>query len=153
MFADLIDLSSGQARLSTPAELDLGYRHSNVASQEVVVEARFRLSRGDTQEARAEMRRITRWRRDNQPGGTLNAGSVFKNPAHISAGELIDTLGLKGMRHGGVSVSEKHANFFVADADASADDIRALVHEVKDRVFELSGTMLEPEIQLVGFEE
>ncbi len=153
LFADLIDLSSGQARLSTPAELDLGYRHSNVASQEVVVEARFRLSRGDTQEARAEMRRITRWRRDNQPGGTLNAGSVFKNPAHISAGELIDTLGLKGMRHGGVSVSEKHANFFVADADASADDIRALVHEVKDRVFELSGTMLEPEIQLVGFEE
>ncbi len=50
-------------------------------------------------------------------------------------------------------MSEKHANFFVADADASADDIRALVHEVKDRVFELSGTMLEPEIQLVGFEE
>lgn len=151
--AELVDLASGVTRVASPADLELGYRHSNVGRAEVVLEARFAISRGDTEAARQEMRRITRWRKDNQPGGTLNAGSVFKNPPHISAGELIDSLGLKGMRSGDVSVSEKHANFFVAGTDATAEDIRALVHAVKDRVFDLSGTKLEPEIQFVGFAE
>jgi UDP-N-acetylmuramate dehydrogenase len=65
---------------------------------------------------------------------------------------LIDRLGLKGTTVGGVSVSEKHANFFVAEPEATAADIRGLVDLVKDSVFEASGTMLEPEIQFVGFD-
>ena len=100
-----------------------------------------------------ELRRITRWRRDNQPGGTFNAGSVFKNPTGTSAGELIDSLGLKGLKVGDVSVSKKHANFFVAGPEATSTDIAELVGMVKDRVFEETGTILEPEIQFVGFEE
>lgn len=151
--ADVIDLRSGETRIASPGSLELSYRHSNVGPAELVVEATFQIDPGDTEAARLEMRRITRWRRDHQPGGTLNAGSVFKNPPHISAGELIDSLGLKGMSFGDVSISEKHANFFVAGSDASARDILALVEGVKDRVFELSGTMLEPEIQFVGFTE
>lgn len=150
--ARLIDLESGVFAERSAEDLDLSYRHSNVAASEIVVSASFRGYRGDPSAGKEKMREITRWRKEHQPGGTLNAGSVFKNPEGLAAGELIDQLGLKGMRVGDVSVSEKHANFFVAGPDATADDIYRLVHLVKDTVFELSGTMLEPEIQFVGFE-
>jgi UDP-N-acetylmuramate dehydrogenase len=151
--AELIDVRTGQERSTGPVDLDLGYRHSNVRADEVVITARFAGSRGEVSAGKTRMREITRWRKENQPGGTLNAGSVFKNPAHESAGELIDRLGLKGTRVGGVAVSDKHANFFVAGPGATATDIYRLVGLVKDTVFERSGTMLEPEIQFVGFEE
>lgn len=150
--ADIVDLASGAARSASPRDLELSYRHSNIGPRALVVSATFRSEMGDPEAGRAEIRHITRWRRDHQPGGTLNAGSVFKNPPDITAGELIDRLGLKGTRVGDVSVSEKHANFFVAGPEATSADIVALVEEVKNRVFELSGTMLEPEIQFVGFE-
>lgn len=151
--ARVLDVENGNLTSEDGASLELGYRHSSLKPSQVVVLARLSGARGDEESARAELRRITRWRRDNQPGGTLNAGSVFKNPPDVAAGELIDSLGLKGMRVGDVSVSEKHANFFVAGPSATSADIRRLVEEVKDRVFELSGTILEPEIQFVGFDE
>lgn len=151
--AVLVNLATGERRQASPVDLDLSYRQSNVRAEEVVLKASFRLEEGDAGEARTEMRSITRWRKENQPGGTLNAGSVFKNPSEIPAGALIDSLGLKGTRVGDVQVSERHANFFVAGPDATADDFAKLVQVVKDRVFEMSGTILEPEIQMVGFDE
>ncbi|MFQ5522508.1 MAG: UDP-N-acetylmuramate dehydrogenase, partial [Acidimicrobiia bacterium] len=153
VIAELLDLRSGTSRRAGPKDLEMAYRHSNVGSSEVVVKATFRGSGGDPEAGREEMRRITRWRREHQPGGTLNAGSVFKNPPGVAAGEIIDRLGLKGLRVGDVRVSEKHANFFVAGPEATSADIYRLAQEVKDRVFEATGTMLEPEIQFVGFEE
>jgi len=151
--AAIVDLTDGKVGTFGPDDLDLAYRHSNVTSTRVVVRASFQASPGDIDTGRAELRRITRWRRDNQPGGTFNAGSVFKNPVGATAGEIIDSLGLKGMSVGGVAVSEKHANFFVAGSSASSEDIWRLVAVVKDRVFEETGTMLEPEIQFVGFDD
>lgn len=153
LIADIIDVRSGEQRSASPVDLDLSYRHSNVLATELVLSATFQGERGDPDQGRDLMREVTRWRRDHQPGGTLNAGSVFKNPPVMPAGRLIDELGLKGTAIGGVSVSTKHANFFVAGPDATADDIRRLVQHIKDTVFERSGTMLEPEIQFVGFEE
>ena len=151
--ASIVDLRDGIIRRFGPDDLELSYRHSNVTSTRLVLGATFRSVAGDIDTGRAELRRITRWRRDNQPGGTFNAGSVFKNPAGATAGEIIDSLGLKGMRVGDVAVSEKHANFFVAGSSATSEDIRRLVIAVKDRVFEETGTMLEPEIQFVGFDD
>lgn len=150
--AVIVDLASGARRSATPDQLDMAYRHSNLATTDLVTEAVFQAARGDAAASKEELRRITRWRKENQPGGTFNAGSVFKNPSHIAAGELIDSLGLKGMAVGEVSVSKRHANFFVAGPGATAADIRALVVAVKDRVFTETGTILEPEIQFVGFE-
>jgi UDP-N-acetylmuramate dehydrogenase len=151
--ASIVDLVSGVKRRASASDLDLSYRHSNLGAHELVTAASFRGRRGDPEEGRGLMREVTRWRKEHQPGGTLNAGSVFKNPPDMAAGELIDRLGLKGMRVGDVSVSDKHANFFVAGSDATAAEIHQLVLEVKDAVFERSGTMLEPEIQFVGFEK
>ena len=98
------------------------------------------------------MRNITRWRRDHQPGGTHNAGSVFKNPAGDAAGRIIDDLGLKGTRVGKVSVSTKHANFFVAEPGATASDIRGLVDLVAETVHDRTGVRLVPEMVFVGFD-
>lgn len=150
--ADIIDLITGDRTRRAPENLELSYRHSNLEPTELVTRATFQGRIGDREAAKTAMREITRWRKEHQPGGTLNAGSVFKNPPDIAAGELIDRLGLKGTAVGDVSVSEKHANFFVAGPEATADDIYRLVQQVKDAVFERSGTMLEPEIQFVGFE-
>jgi UDP-N-acetylmuramate dehydrogenase len=149
--ATVLDGRQGIVDARTAADLELGYRHSSLASHEVVLGARFAFEPGDPAVGEAHMREVTRWRREHQPGGTLNAGSVFKNPAGDSAGRIIDALGLKGLRVGGVAVSEKHANFFVADADATASDLHRLVAEVRARVRDATGVDLEPEIQFEGF--
>ena len=96
------------------------------------------------------MSEIVAWRRANQPGGQ-NAGSVFTNPAGDSAGRLIDAAGCKGLRVGTAAVSTKHANFFQADAGGSADDVVALMAEVRRRVLDHAGVDLHPETRLVGF--
>ncbi len=150
--AQICNLSSGVWRDSDPRDLEMSYRHTNIVSADLVTQAVFATAPADPEEMEATMRSITRWRRDHQPGGTYNAGSVFKNPPGDSAGRLIDELGLKGTAVGGVSVSAKHANFFVADADASAQDIYDLMVLIRRTVAERTGVRLEPEIRFVGFE-
>ncbi len=147
----MLDASTGEIGRRLASELDLGYRHSSVQSHEVVLEARFSFEQGERATGEALMREITRWRKEYQPGGTLNAGSVFKNPPGDSAGRIIDELGLKGTRVGGVSVSHKHANFFVADSDATGSDLFRLVEVVRNEVLARTGIELEREIQFEGF--
>ncbi|HVM40155.1 MAG TPA: UDP-N-acetylmuramate dehydrogenase [Acidimicrobiia bacterium] len=131
--------------------LDFGYRHSGIAPTEVVVRAEFAVQRDDAEACERRISEIVQWRREHQPGGS-NAGSVFRNPPGDSAGRLIDACGLKGHRVGGAEVSPKHANFFQAGKDATADDVRALVLDVQRRVEEATGVRLEPELKMVGFE-
>lgn len=131
-------------------ELALGYRHSAVADHEVVVWAEFALEAGDRRAAEAEIAEIVRWRREHQPGGQ-NAGSVFTNPPGDSAGRLVEEAGLKGLRVGSATVSAKHANFVQADEGGSADDVMALIEEVRRRVEDRTGVRLATELRLVGF--
>ena len=102
----------------------------------------------------AELQEVVRWRRENQPGGQ-NAGSVFVNPepGKVSAGEVIDELGMRGLRVGSAQVSEKHANFIQADENGSAHDVVALMAEIRRRVRDERGYVLRSEIRLVGFED
>lgn len=148
--AEILELSDGSVAFRATAALDLGYRRSNLTSDQVVLGARFRTSAGDPRAGETRLREITRWRKIHQPGGTLNAGSVFKNPPGDAAGRIIDALGLKGLTVGGASVSERHANFFVASADATPSDLHRLVAEVRRRVRDATGIELEPEIVFVG---
>lgn len=150
MEARIVSLRSGRVAERTPADLDLSYRHSNLSDDDMVVSARFRVDPVDPETSEARIREITRWRRETQPGGTLNAGSVFKNPPGDAAGRIIDSLGLKGLRIGAVEVSMRHANFFVAHAGATAAEVHGLVEEVRRRVLEATGIPLEPELRFLG---
>ena len=87
--AHLVSLDTGAAAWRTPADLEMRYRHSAVRPDEVVTVARFATEARPRAEGEALLREITRWRRDTQPGGTLNAGSVFKNPPGDAAGRRL----------------------------------------------------------------
>lgn len=151
--ATVFDLRTGVATEREPVTFDYHYRSSNLDSHEIVLAGQFVGSLGEPAQIEEAMREITRWRRDHQPGGTHNAGSVFKNPTGDAAGRIIDDLGLKGTRVGQVSVSTKHANFFVAEAGATARDIHSLVMLVQSLVHERTGIWLVPEMVFVGFDE
>lgn len=148
--AQVVDLRASEVSDWTPDRLQLGYRSSALAAQQVVVAARFRCYPTSLAEGEKLLRQITVWRRTHQPGGTLNAGSVFKNPPGDSAGRIIDALGLKGWRVGGVRVSSKHANFFEAEPGASAQALYDLVRQVQAKVASATGIVLEPELRFVG---
>lgn len=148
--AEILDLRLGTLQTRSPADLGLRYRHSDLEPGQVVTRARFSTIDRDPDEGERMLREITQWRRDNQPGGTFNAGSVFKNPPGDHAGRIIDDLGLKGLQVGGAAVSERHANFFVAEPGTAAQDIYDLVAEVRRRVKDAVGVDLVPEIVFVG---
>ncbi|HSJ70432.1 MAG TPA: UDP-N-acetylmuramate dehydrogenase [Acidimicrobiia bacterium] len=131
-------------------DLAFSYRSSVLSDDDIVVQATFDTYGIDPEVGREELREITRWRKANQPGGTLNAGSVFKNPEGDSAGAIIDRLGLKGTVLGTVTVSDVHANWLVASSDATAGDIHRFVQTIRRIVFERSGIELEPEIRFIG---
>ncbi|MCP3995610.1 MAG: UDP-N-acetylmuramate dehydrogenase [bacterium] len=148
--ASVLDVHTGRVTDETPEDLKLSYRHSRLGTNHVVFSARFRTVPRAREECEAMMREVTAWRRTHQPGGTFNAGSVFKNPPGDAAGRLIDSVGLKGFRVGGVSVSDRHANFFVAEDEACAQDVFDLVSAVQLRVHEATGVVLEPEVRFIG---
>ncbi|MCH7585859.1 MAG: UDP-N-acetylmuramate dehydrogenase [Acidobacteria bacterium] len=146
----VFDLETSTVGDRPAADLDLAYRHSNLGDFDFVLEARFATVKRPVAEAERVIRDIARWRRQHQPGGTFNAGSVFKNPEGEAAGRIIDRLGLKGLESGAVRVSRRHANFFEAGEGATARDVRSLVLEVQRRVRDETGIDLEPEIRFVG---
>ncbi len=150
--ASILDLRSGRTDHRRVDQLGLAYRRSGLGPDDVVLAAEFGLNKGDRDRILALMREAIRWRRDYQPGGTLNAGSVFRNPPQDSAGRIIDSLGLKGLRRGGAHISTKHANFFVVDAGATAQDVLTLVTDVHKLVKRATGIVLTPEMRFLGFD-
>jgi UDP-N-acetylmuramate dehydrogenase len=145
----VVDLRSGEDGWMSMGALELGYRRSVLAPHQVVVSAELALAEGDRAAAEAEISEIVRWRREHQPGGA-NAGSVFTNPPDDSAGRLLDLAGAKGRRHGSAEVSTKHANFIQADEGGSADDVVALMAELRALVAGHAGVDLHAETHLLG---
>lgn len=151
--ARIVDLADGSDRSVAAADLGLRFRGSGLRPEHVVVSARLQLEPGDPDVGRAALSDIVAWRRAHQPGGQ-NAGSVFVNPVpgEVSAGQLVDEAGLRGLRHGSATVSDKHANFIQADDGGSADDVRELMRLVSAEVESKTGYVLRSEIRLIGFE-
>lgn len=153
---DVVDLGGRTTRVTTLAAADLGlrFRASSLDPAHVVVEARLRLRWGDQAAAEAEISEIVRWRREHQPGGQ-NCGSVFVNPVpgEVTAGGLIDGIGLRGFRIGSAFVSDKHANFIQATDGGRAADVREVIETVRGRVADQTGYHLRSEVRLVGFDD
>lgn len=148
--ATVFDLRDGSLAERTSSSLGMRYRHSKLTDDQVVLDATFELSSDREAAVRARIEAYRKHRAETQPGALQNAGSTFKNPPGDSAGRLVDASGLKGHRVGGVSVSRLHANFFIAEEGATAQQVFDLVHEVRRLVSERTGVELEPEVRFVG---
>jgi UDP-N-acetylmuramate dehydrogenase len=143
-------------RIYSNEELDYGYRDSVFKREQrgdqprrVVLSAELELRPEPAEVLMARADGFVAHRKQTQPAGA-SMGSMFKNPEHYYAGYLIDAAGLKGFRCGGAKISEKHANFFINDEEATAEDIRALIAEAWNAVREQFGVELELEVELVG---
>ena len=135
-------------------DLGLRFRGSAIADHHVVLSATLNLSWSTaTEKAENKVSEIVKWRRENQPGGQ-NAGSVFVNPVpgEVSAGALIDQIGMRGFRIGTAHISEKHANFIQAEEGGLASDVVRVMAEIRRRVKESTGYDLRSEIRLAGFD-
>ena len=131
-------------------ELEFSYRKSKNLDNKIILSATLTVEKGDKKIIDKNLSAFNEKRKKSQPAAIYNAGSVFKNTSDYYAGELIDNAGLKGYEIDGVRVSEKHANFFVAEKGAKAISLFNLVQYVKDKVSNKFGITLEEEIIFVG---
>ncbi|HXF36926.1 MAG TPA: UDP-N-acetylmuramate dehydrogenase, partial [Actinomycetota bacterium] len=147
---EVFRMEAGRSEVLPAERAGFAYRTSDLPPDAVVTGATLRLRRGGRDAIRAAMDEARDWRRRTQPLAQPNVGSVFKNPPGDHAARLIEAAGGKGLRVGGASVSEKHANFIVAAPGARAADVAALIHAVRALVASRFDVELEPEVHLVG---
>lgn len=139
----------GNIRYLSRGEMAFSYRHSRLEeSGEIVISAIFRLQSAEPEEIRAKMKELQAKRSASQPLDLPSAGSAFKRPAQGYAAALIDQSGLKGYRVGGAAISTKHAGFAVNMGGATAEDVKQLLQQVSDIVYEKNGIRLEPEVRI-----
>jgi UDP-N-acetylmuramate dehydrogenase len=134
------------------AQMQYSYRSSALKrspGEAVILSARLKLNQSTQEEVQARMDEFNARRRRSQPPGA-SLGSMFKNPPNEYAGRLIEAAGLKGARIGGAQISTIHANFFVNDQNATAQDLQQLIELAQQRVFEKFGIQLELEVEWLG---
>jgi len=132
-------------------ELELGYRTSIIAKKDyIVLEAKYKLERGEKDVIREKMDELKVKRVTKQPLEMPSAGSTFKRPEGYFAGKLIQDAGLRGFQVGGAQVSEKHCGFVVNTGDATAADVMSLIEQVAEKVKQEFGVQLEPEVKTLG---
>ncbi|MGN0037687.1 MAG: UDP-N-acetylmuramate dehydrogenase [Coriobacteriales bacterium] len=137
----------------TNEEACFGYRSSKMMTQGLIVlAATLQLETGDSAVIQERMDELKARREEKQPLELPSAGSTFKRPEGYFAGKLIQDAGLKGHRVGGAQVSPKHSGFVVNAGGATAADVRQLIREVQERVFQMEGVRLEPEVRMWGFD-
>ena len=144
------DLETFEIEILKKEELEFSYRKSKNLDNKIILSATLTVEKGDKKIINKNLSDFNEKRKKSQPAAIYNAGSVFKNTSDYYAGELIDNAGLKGYEIDGVRVSEKHANFFVAEKGAKAISLFNLVQYVKDKVSTKFGITLEEEIIFIG---
>lgn len=139
----------GNIRTLTNEEMGFSYRHSILEETgDIVICTVFRLEPKPAEQIKARMKELMAKRSASQPLNMPSAGSAFKRPVGGFAAALIDEAGLKGFAVGGAAISTKHAGFAVNLGGATASEVRSLLKQVSDKVFENSGIRLEPEVRI-----
>ena len=136
----------------TNKEIEFSYRNSFFKKNKdyVIIEVTFELTYEDKNVIKELMNDRRDRRVSSQPLDKPSAGSVFRNPEGMSAGKLIDDLGLKGYSIGGAQISEKHANFIINTGTATYDDIINLINYIKKKVKEKYNIDLILEQEIIG---
>lgn len=140
----------GKIHHRTPAEYQVAYRHVKFPQEEWFVAGTFTLTDGDKEQSLQTIRELLDRRSSTQPTGDYSCGSVFRNPPNDYAGRLIEACGLKGYRHGGAQISEKHANFIINTGNASAADIEETIDIAHQKVQEQFNIDLHREVHILG---
>jgi len=128
-------------------ELQFDYRQTNITAK-FILEAKINMTAGDPEQITKTIKENWVYKKNNQPLNTINSGCIFKNPRGLSAGAMIDRAGLKGLQIGGAIVSEKHANFFIAQPGCTSRDVMRLIELVKEKVQKQFNVELELEIEI-----
>ena len=139
--------SEGSVFEKSKPELIFDYRRTNITAK-FILNARLALNAADPEQIMRTVKEIWIHKKNNQPLNTKNSGCIFKNPRGVSAGALIDRADLKGLQIGGAVVSEKHANFIIAEKGCKSRDVTRLIEAVKQRVKEQFDVELELEIEI-----
>ncbi len=146
--AEIMDLQGNIHRVSRE-EMDFSYRHSGLEDRGgVVVGVTFSLHKDDPDAVLGRIKDLMARRSASQPLDLPSAGSAFKRPVGGYAAALIQETGLKGFRVGDAAISEKHAGFAVNLGAATAEDVKSLLTQVSDQVFDRTGIRLEPEVRI-----
>lgn len=148
--AEYVDLDGNTGKIAN-AEMRLGYRTSVfMTCEKIITKVIFNLKKGDKKAILERMNELIERRKQKQPLEFPSAGSTFKRPEGYFAGALIEKNGLKGAKIGGAMVSEKHAGFIINYDNASCKDVKCLIKQVQDKVYENDGVMLSPEVIFKG---
>ena len=143
---ELYRAASGEVETVRGNDIRFDYRHTSFADDDVLLRVKLELPSKPYKEILAGIKVCNEKRRASQPLNQKSAGCIFKNPPGGSAGRMIDELKLKGHRVGDAAVSDRHANFFVNLANATCDDMRRLIDDVRERVRAAYGVELENEV-------
>ena len=142
---------AGNIKTYNNEEMQFSYRKSKAMENgEIILKVDFLLSHGNYDDIKAKIDDLTNRRVSKQPLTEYSAGSMFKRPVGNYASKLIEEAGLKGFSIGEAKVSEKHSGFVINKGDCSYEDMVSFIEEVKRRVYEHSGVMLEEEVRILG---
>ena len=133
-------------------DFKISYRNVDIDDNNFFVSASFNLKKNKMNNSLKIIKDFLKDRRSNQPTGLPSCGSVFKNPENLHAAKILDSLGLKGFRVGGAYVSEKHANFIIAEKSAKSKDIEKLISFIQNKVYKDKKIALETEVKFIGIE-
>ncbi len=134
-------------------DLNFSYRQSSFNKDDILLSAKFNLRKADKDIIKENFIEAQSGRKKSQPLNKRSAGSLFKNPKNNSAGKLLDDAGLKGCSIGDAKISEKHANFFINDGNASSTDMLMLIKKAHKKVKDKFNVNLSLEVKLMGFNE
>ena len=146
----IYNMTTNQIEIKDKEYFEFSYRTTKNLDDKIVLSVDFSVEEGDPQKIQQQISDNLKQRKNTQPAGVYNAGSVFKNPDEGSAGFFIEKAGLKGYSIKGVEVSPKHANFFVSSKDSKAQSLFELVQHVKGEVLNKFDILLEEEIIFIG---